>query len=162
MASETTAAAAGERGRLRRDPFAMLPFCGYDMGDYLAHWLQLGGRPGASLPRIFSVNWFRKHDDGQWLWPGFGENARVLEWIHRRCDDAVSAVETPIGLLPRGLNVDGVTVDLDELLRVDPDEWLAEIGPIREFYASLGDTLPPELHGQLAALEQRLSWTRHT
>jgi phosphoenolpyruvate carboxykinase (GTP) len=157
MASETTAAAAGERGRLRRDPFAMLPFCGYDMGDYLAHWLQLGRRPGASLPRIFSVNWFRKHDDGQWLWPGFGENARVLEWIHRRCDDAVSAVETPIGLLPRGLNVHGLTVDLDELLRVDPDEWLAEIGPIREFYASLGDTLPPELHGQLAALEQRLS-----
>jgi phosphoenolpyruvate carboxykinase (GTP) len=162
MASETTAAAAGERGRLRRDPFAMLPFCGYDMGDYLAHWLSIGQRAGATLPRIFSVNWFRKHDDGQWLWPGFGENARVLEWIHRRCNDAVSAVETPIGLLPRGLNVDGLTVDLDELLRVDPDEWLAEIGPIREFYASLGDTLPPELHGQLAALEQRLSWPRHT
>jgi phosphoenolpyruvate carboxykinase (GTP) len=167
MASETTAAAAGERGRLRRDPFAMLPFCGYDMGDYLAHWLQLGRRPGASLPRIFSVNWFRKHDDGQWLWPGFGENARVLEWIHRRCDGTAPALDMPIGLVPPpgGLNVEGLsigTADLDALLRVDPDEWLAEIGPIREFYASLGDTLPPELHGQLAALEQRLSWPRHT
>ena len=156
MASETTAAAAGERGRLRRDPFAMLPFCGYDIGDYFAHWLRIGQRPGVSLPRIFGVNWFRKHD-GEWLWPGFGENARVLAWIHRRCDDAVPAVETPIGLLPGSLDIDGLSVDLDELLHVDPDEWRGEIAPIREFYASLGTSLPAELQGQLTALEQRLS-----
>ena len=156
MASETTAAAAGERGRLRRDPFAMLPFCGYDMGDYFAHWLRIGQRPGVSLPRIFGVNWFRKRD-GEWLWPGFGENARVLEWIHRRCDDAVPAVETPIGLLPGCLDVDGLSVDLDELLHVDPEEWRGEIAPIREFYASLGASLPAELQGQLTALERRLS-----
>jgi phosphoenolpyruvate carboxykinase (GTP) len=156
MASETTAAAAGERGRLRRDPFAMLPFCGYDMGDYFAHWLRIGQRSGVSLPRIFGVNWFRKRD-GEWLWPGFGENARVLEWIHRRCDDAVPAVETPIGLLPGSLDVDGLSVDLDELLHVDPEEWRGEIAPIREFYASLGDSLPAELQDQLTALERRLS-----
>jgi phosphoenolpyruvate carboxykinase (GTP) len=156
MGSETTAAAAGEQGRLRRDPFAMLPFCGYDMGDYFAHWLRMGQRPAVSLPRIFSVNWFRKRD-GRWLWPGFGENVRVLEWIHRRCDDAVPAVSTPIGLLPGALNVDGLAVDLDELLRVDPHEWLPEIGAIRVLYASLGDTLPAALQSQLAALERRLA-----
>jgi phosphoenolpyruvate carboxykinase (GTP) len=156
MASETTAAAEGERGRLRRDPFAMLPFCGYDMGDYFRHWLLIGRREGASLPRIFSVNWFRK-SDGRWLWPGFGENVRVLEWIHRRCDDDDAAVETPIGLLPDALNTDGLSVDLDELLRVDPDQWVQEIGPIRDFYADLGDSLPAELERQLDALERRLS-----
>jgi phosphoenolpyruvate carboxykinase (GTP) len=156
MASETTAAAEGERGRLRRDPFAMLPFCGYDMGDYFRHWLRIGRRPGTSLPKIFSVNWFRR-SDGRWLWPGFGENARVLEWIHRRCDGDSAAVETPIGLLPDALNTDGLSVDLDELLRVDPAEWLREIGPIRDFYAALGDSLPAELERQLDALERRLS-----
>jgi phosphoenolpyruvate carboxykinase (GTP) len=160
MGSETTAAAEGARGRLRRDPFAMLPFCGYDMGDYFRHWLGVGRQAGASLPKIFSVNWFRQ-TDGRWLWPGFGENARVLEWIHRRCDDAIPAVDTPIGLLPtRGaLNVDGLAIDpahLEELLRVDAHEWLQEVGPIRDFYAALGDSLPPDLTRQLAALERRL------
>jgi phosphoenolpyruvate carboxykinase (GTP) len=160
MGSETTAAAEGARGRLRRDPFAMLPFCGYDMGDYFRHWLEIGQRQGASLPRIFSVNWFRQ-SDGRWLWPGFGENSRVLEWIHRRCDGTIAAVDTPVGLLPApgGLNVDGLSIgagDLDELLRVNPVEWLEEIGPIRDFYAALGDTLPAELERQLDALEHRL------
>jgi phosphoenolpyruvate carboxykinase (GTP) len=160
MGSETTAAAEGARGRLRRDPFAMLPFCGYDMGDYFRHWLEIGQRQGASLPRIFSVNWFRQ-SDGRWLWPGFGENSRVLEWIHRRCDGTIAAVDTPIGLLPApgGLNVDGLSIgpgDLDELLRVNPVEWLEEIGPIRDFYAALGDSLPTELERQLDALEHRL------
>jgi phosphoenolpyruvate carboxykinase (GTP) len=161
MGSETTAAAEGERGRLRRDPFAMLPFCGYDMGDYFCHWLRLGRRDGASLPRIFTVNWFRKSSDGRWLWPGFGENVRALEWIHRRCDGRVAAVDTPIGLLPGpgGLNLDGLSIDtgdLEELRHVDPGEWLQEIGPIREFYAALGDSLPPELERRLDALERRL------
>ena len=160
MGSETTAAAVGERGRLRRDPFAMLPFCGYDMGDYFRHWLRLGQREGASLPRIFSVNWFRK-SEGRWLWPGFGENARVLEWIHRRCDGTLPVTHTPIGMVPApdGLNVDGLSIaaaDLAALLRVDLDGWLGEIGPLRDFYASLGESLPAELRGQLDALELRL------
>jgi phosphoenolpyruvate carboxykinase (GTP) len=160
MGSETTAAAEGAHGRLRRDPFAMLPFCGYDMGGYFRHWLRIGRSAGASPPRVFSVNWFRKRD-GRWLWPGFGENARVLEWIHRRCDGTTAAVDTPIGLLPAqgGLIADGLSIDagdLDELLRVDPVEWLQEIGPIRDFYADLGDSLPTELQRQLDALERRL------
>jgi phosphoenolpyruvate carboxykinase (GTP) len=160
MGSETTAAAVGQRGRLRRDPFAMLPFCGYDMGDYFRHWLRIGQREGASLPRIFSANWFRQ-SDGRWLWPGFGENVRVLEWIHRRCDGTLPATRTPIGMAPApgGLNVDGLAIDaddLDALLRVDPDGWLEEIGPIRDFYATLGESLPAELGRQLDALERRL------
>ena len=101
MSSETTAAAAGAVGKLRRDPFAMLPFCGYHMADYFAHWLRIGEREGAKLPKVFYVNWFRKDpDDGHYLWPGFGENARVLEWVFRRCDDEAGAAETPIGLVP--------------------------------------------------------------
>jgi phosphoenolpyruvate carboxykinase (GTP) len=161
MGSETTAAAEGARGRLRRDPFAMLPFCGYDMGDYFRHWLAIGRTADGALPRIFGVNWFRKSDDGRWLWPGFGENVRVLEWIHRRCDGAVAARDMPIGLLPAlgDVNVDGLSVDpgdLDELLHVDVDAWLSEITPIREFYAALGHSLPVELQAQLDALEQRL------
>jgi phosphoenolpyruvate carboxykinase (GTP) len=135
----------------------MLPFCGYNMGDYFAHWLSIERRPGATLPRIFGVNWFRKDEDGRFLWPGFGENARVLEWIHRRCDGMADAVETPIGLVPAALDVDGLSVDLDELLRVDPESWLGEIAPIRDFYATLGDSLPAELRDQLDALERRLS-----
>jgi phosphoenolpyruvate carboxykinase (GTP) len=139
----------------------MLPFCGYNVGDYFRHWLQTGRRPGAQLPRIFSVNWFRQDEDGRWLWPGFGENARVLEWIHRRCDGAVPATHTPIGLLPApgGLNVDGLFIkvgDLEALLRVDPDEWLPEIEPIRDFYASLAGSLPAQLRRQFDALERRL------
>jgi phosphoenolpyruvate carboxykinase (GTP) len=162
MGSETTAAAEGARGRLRRDPFAMLPFCGYNIGDYFHHWLRLGSQAHPiSLPRIFSVNWFRQTEDGRWLWPGFGENARVLAWIHRRCDGKLPAVDTPIGRLPAqgGLNLEGLSIpadDVDELLRVDPLEWLREIEPIREFYDALGDTLPAELEHQLTTLERQL------
>jgi phosphoenolpyruvate carboxykinase (GTP) len=160
MGSETTAAAEAACGRLRRDPFAMLPFCGYDMGDYFRHWLRMGRRRGAVLPRIFSVNWFRR-SDGRWLWPGFGENSRVLEWIHRRCDGTAAAVDTPIGRVPTpgSLNVDGLSMapgDVEELLRVDRQEWLQEVGPIREFYATFGTSVPTELHRQLDVLERRL------
>ena len=162
MASETTAAAAGEVGKLRRDPFAMLPFCGYHMGDYFAHWLEQGRREGARLPRIFYVNWFRKDlASGKFLWPGYGENARVLEWIFRRCDDAAEAVETPIGLVPTpgALDTEGLDMSdraIEALTRVDPEEWKPEIEPIREFFAKFGDRLPGELTRQLEALEQRL------
>ena len=162
MGSETTAAAAGAVGKLRRDPFAMLAFCGYHMADYFAHWLELGRRDGAVLPRIFYVNWFRRDPgDGHFLWPGFGENARVLEWVFRRCDDAVAAQDTPIGRVPTvdGLDIDGLSLnepDLAELLRVAPAEWLPEVEPIRAFYASLGERLPGELQAQLDALEERL------
>ena len=163
MGSETTAAIAGDVGKLRRDPFAMLAFCGYHMADYFAHWLELGDREGAVLPRIFYVNWFRRDPgDGHFLWPGFGENARVLEWIFRRCDDAVEAQDTAIGRVPTagGLNTDGLSlseVDLAELLAVDPAEWLGEIAPIREFYGKVGEKMPRELSEQLEALEERLN-----
>jgi len=162
MGSETTAAASGAVGKLRRDPFAMLPFCGYHMADYFRHWLEVGERDGAALPKVFYVNWFRKDpEDGRWLWPGFGENARVLEWVFRRCDDAVEADDTPIGRVPTAgaLNTDGLGIDaadLAELLKVDPGEWRAEIAPIREFYGQFGDKLPGELHAQLDALDERL------
>jgi phosphoenolpyruvate carboxykinase (GTP) len=162
MGSETTSAAAGAVGRLRRDPFAMLPFCGYHMADYFRHWLEIGRLEGVVLPKAFYVNWFRKDPaDGHWLWPGYGENARVLEWVFRRCDDGVEAADTPIGRVPTpgGLDTDGLAIgadDLAELLRVDPAEWLAEIEPIREFYEKFGAKLPAELREQLDALEQRL------
>jgi phosphoenolpyruvate carboxykinase (GTP) len=162
MASETTAAAAGAVGKLRRDPFAMLPFCGYHMADYFAHWLRIGERDGAKLPKVFYVNWFRKDlDDGHFLWPGFGENARVLEWVFRRCDGEADAADTPIGLLPttEALDTGGLRIDprdLERLLTVDAAVWLGEIEPIREFYAEFGAKLPPELARQLDALEQRL------
>ena len=162
MGSETTAAAASAVGKLRRDPFAMLPFCGYHMADYFRHWLEIGRRDGAVLPKVFYVNWFRKEpESGRWLWPGFGENARVLEWVFHRCDGAVEAQDTAIGRVPTadGLDTDGLTIDaadLAELLRVDPEEWLAEIEPIREFYAQFGGKLPGELRAQLDALGERL------
>jgi phosphoenolpyruvate carboxykinase (GTP) len=162
MGSETTAAAAGEIGKLRRDPFAMLPFCGYHMGDYFTHWLEQGRRRGAKLPRIFYVNWFRKDlETGKFLWPGYGDNARVLEWVFRRCDDAVDAAETPIGLIPTvdALDIEGLDIsreNVEELLHVDPEEWKPEIEPIREFFGKFGDKLPEELTRQLDALEERL------
>jgi phosphoenolpyruvate carboxykinase (GTP) len=162
MSSETTAAAAGEVGKLRRDPFAMLPFCGYHMADYFAHWLKIGQRDGATLPKIFYVNWFRKDlETGDFLWPGFGENSRVLEWIFRRCDDAAEARETPIGHVPTpdALNTDGLSIEpdeLEEILGVDPEQWRAEVPPIREFFEEFGDKLPRELAAQLDALEERL------
>ncbi|MFZ0171091.1 MAG: phosphoenolpyruvate carboxykinase (GTP) [Acidimicrobiales bacterium] len=162
MASETTAAAAGAVGTLRRDPFAMLPFCGYNMADYWAHWLSFKGRVEADkLPRIFYVNWFRKSPDGRWLWPGFGENSRVLEWIFKRCAGVGEAVATPIGFLPApgAIPTEGLDVsseDMAELLRVDVGEWRAEVPDIAEHYAQFGDHLPPELAAQLEALRARL------
>ncbi len=163
MASETTAAAAGQVGKLRRDPFAMLPFCGYNMGDYFAHWLRLGaGAPDPDrLPKIFYVNWFRKDADGKWLWPGFGDNSRVLEWVFQRVNGRGDAVETPIGFVPApgAIDIEGMDVskeDLEELLRVDADEWRAEVPLIREHFATFGDRLPPALHDQVDQLERRL------
>ena len=163
MASETTAAATGAVGKLRRDPFAMLPFCGYNMGDYFAYWLAIGREHDRSkLPRIFYVNWFRKGSDGHFLWPGFGENSRILEWVFRRCQGRAEAVDTPIGRLPApgSLDLDGVAVSaeaLDELLRVDPAEWREELPSIREHLATFGTQLPDELRRQLEALEARLN-----
>jgi phosphoenolpyruvate carboxykinase (GTP) len=163
MSSETTAAAAGEVGKLRRDPFAMLPFCGYHMADYWAHWLKIGRREGATLPKIFYVNWFRKSlETDSFLWPGFGENARVLEWIFRRCDDAAEARDTPIGRVPTpdSLNTEGLDIpddQLEEILAVDVEQWKAEIPPIREFFDEFGDRLPSEISAQLDALEERLN-----
>jgi phosphoenolpyruvate carboxykinase (GTP) len=162
MASETTAAATGAVGKLRRDPFAMLPFCGYNMGDYFAHWLELGREHDVTkLPRIFYVNWFRKGSDGRFLWPGFGDNSRVLEWVFRRCEGSSEAVDTPIGRVPApgALDLDGIDVspgDLEALLQVDRDEWLEELPSLREHLARFGAELPQELLTQLAELESRL------
>jgi phosphoenolpyruvate carboxykinase (GTP) len=163
MSSETTAAAAGEVGKLRRDPMAMLPFCGYHMADYWSHWLRIGKREGAKLPKIFYVNWFRKDlESGNFLWPGFGENSRVLAWIFRRCDDAAEARDTPIGRIPTvaSLPTDGLDLSdevLEQILAVDAEQWKAEIPPIREFFSEFGDRLPPEVGAQLDALEERLN-----
>ncbi len=164
MSSETTAASTGTVGTLRFDPMAMLPFCGYNMGDYWQHWLNLGEREGVHLPKVFYVNWFRKGADGRFLWPGYGENSRVLEWIFRRCDGTADAVETEIGLLPPvgegGIDISDLDVseaDLHELLSVDPAGWKHQIPQIHAHYAKFGKTLPAKLHEQLQALEQRLS-----
>ena len=160
--SERTAAAAGTVGELRRDPMAMLPFCGYNMGDYFAHWLEMGENTDASkLPKIFYVNWFRKDADGGWLWPGFGENSRVLKWIVERVSGKGEAVETPIGYLPASGAIDTSGLDvtdeqMEELLDVDVEEWLNEIDSIREHYARFEETLPEALSDELAALEARL------
>src|SRR5688500_12363354 len=161
MGSETTAAAAGAVGKLRRDPFAMLPFCGYHMGDYFAHWLRIGEREGAELPRIFMVNWFRKDDEGRFMWPGFGENSRVLAWIFRRCDDEAEAVETPIGRLPADGSIETQGLDvapdtMSELLRYDPEAWRAQLPQVRDHIARFGDRLPAQLRRQLGALESQV------
>ena len=162
MSSETTAAAFGEVGRLRFDPFAMLPFCGYNMADYWAHWLAIGrAMAPEGLPRVFYVNWFRRDADGRFLWPGFGENSRVLEWMFRRCDGEAGARETPIGLLPvpEDLDTTGLDIgaeDLAELLRVDAPTILQEMPQLEEHYARFGDRLPAELTAQLARLRARL------
>jgi phosphoenolpyruvate carboxykinase (GTP) len=162
MGSEKTAAAAGTVGELRFDPFAMLPFCGYHMGHYFGHWLETGRRQGARLPKIFMVNWFRKDDGGKFIWPGFGENSRVLAWIFRRCDDEADAVETPIGLVPApgALETEGLhlsAAEMEELLKVDAEEWKVQLPQIQQHYASFGDALPEELRSQLEALEGRLA-----
>ena len=163
VASETTAAAAGAVGNLRFDPFAMLPFCGYNMADYMQHWLDIGTSTDASkLPRIYSVNWFRKDANGKFVWPGYGENSRVLKWIIERLEGSAPAVETPVGNVPDAgaLDVNGLSVSPDQLdaaLRVDPAEWLAELPKVEEHFAKLGDHLPEAMRTQLADLRARLT-----
>ena len=159
--SETTAANIGAVGNLRRDPFAMQPFCGYNMGDYFKHWIDMGDKLGTKAPRIFYVNWFRKTADGKWLWPGFGENSRVLKWMCERVDGKAGAVETPIGLMPKpeDLDLSGLDItaeDLKELLRVDVDLWKAELPDIENHFAKFGDRMPERLKKQLKELAKRL------
>jgi phosphoenolpyruvate carboxykinase (GTP) len=163
VASETTAAQAGAVGNLRFDPFAMLPFCGYNMADYVGHWLKIGARDGAVLPRIFYVNWFRKSAEGKFLWPGYGENSRVLKWIIQRVggDPAAAAVETPVGLIPApgALDLDGLALSpesFDAVMKVDAAEWQAELPKIAAHFDNLGERLPAEMRTQLAALQARL------
>jgi phosphoenolpyruvate carboxykinase (GTP) len=160
MGSETTAAATGKVGVVRRDPMAMLPFCGYNMGDYFSHWLKIG-RSVAKPPALFHVNWFRADADGRLLWPGFGQNLRVLLWMIERVKGGGKAVETPIGLVPApdALNLEGLELSkqaLEALLRVDREEWSAEIPAIREFFAKFGARLPVEMNRALDDLAQRL------
>jgi phosphoenolpyruvate carboxykinase (GTP) len=161
ISSETTAAAAGRVGALRRDPMAMLPFCGYDMASYWAHWLKMGRTQGAKMPRVYYVNWFRKNAAGEFLWPGFGDNGRVLKWVFERCAGKAQGVETPIGVVPRPSDIDlsGLALDADdvaELLDVDREGWANEVPLIREYYATFGARMPKELVGELDALEKRL------
>jgi phosphoenolpyruvate carboxykinase (GTP) len=162
MSSEMTAAAAGTVGKLRFDPFAMVPFCGYNMADYWAHWLEIGERAGARLPRIYLVNWFRKDADGKFMWPGYGDNSRVIEWIFGRCAGESDAVETPIGILPApgaidtsGLDVDDAT--MDALLAVDPAAWVSELAAIEEHYARFGSKLPAPLAVHLEDAKKAIS-----
>lgn len=162
MASETTAAAAGAVGKLRRDPFAMLPFCGYNMGDYFAHWLQIGqAKYGRRLPKLFYVNWFRRDEQGRFLWPGFGENSRVLKWVFERVTGSGEAMKTPIGMVPvaSGIDTSGLDVSearLEELLSVNVEDWRTEIPLIREHFDTFGNHLPDALHEELRQLEGRL------
>src|SRR5688500_4316622 len=162
MSSETTAAQAGAAGKLRFDPFAMLPFCGYDMGSYFAHWLEIGEREGAQLPKLYWVNWFRRGEDGKFLWPGFGENSRVVKWIVERVAGEAAAVETPLGRVPSPEAFDTDGLDLDEatitaLLAVDPDSWRAELPALEQHYAGLGASVPRTLKDELEKLEKRLA-----
>jgi len=163
MSVETTAAAAGEVGKLRFDPMAMLPFCGYDMADYFGHWLAIGrDNDSSKLPKIFVVNWFRKDDEGNFIWPGFGDNIRALEWVFRRCDGDGETVETPIGLVPvrDEINTEGADVTEDqmrELLTVEPEVVRGQLPQIREFLDKFGEDLPAEIGSQFDALERRLA-----
>ena len=161
IASETTAAAFGAIGQLRRDPMAMLPFCGYNMADYWGHWLKMGQTRGAKMPKVYYVNWFRKNNDGKFMWPGFGENSRVLKWVFERCNGTADAIETAIGNMPTldGIDFSGLDIadeDIANLMRVDTDGWLSELTGIEEYYATFGDHLPAELSDQVAALRERL------
>ena len=158
MASETTAAAAGAVGVVRRDPMAMLPFCGYHMGDYFAHWLAMGEKLGEKAPKIFNVNWFRTDDEGNFIWPGFGDNMRVLNWIVNRCNGTADAVETAIGYVPNAEDIDLTDLDFDietlkSILAVDKDVWAKEAAEIEEHYKKFGDKLPAELRKQLETLK---------
>ena len=162
MSSETTAAAAGQVGMMRHDPFAMLPFCGYHMADYFSHWLRIGSQGDPSkLPRIYHVNWFRKGADGRYLWPGYGENSRVLKWIFARVTGTGAAVDAAIGRLPPpgALDLSGLKIadaDAAELLRVDVEGWTSELSLIKKHYEKFGARLPHELRDELTALERRL------
>ena len=161
MASETTAAAAGAVGVVRRDPMAMLPFCGYNMGDYFAHWLDMKNKSD-KLPKIFNVNWFRTDENGHFIWPGFGDNMRVLDWIIKRCEGAVDADETAIGFVPKAedINIDGLDINIETLkglLDVDKDMWKSEAEGIEEFYTKFGDKLPETLRSELETLKANLA-----
>jgi len=160
MASETTAAAVGQMGVVRRDPMAMKPFCGYNFGDYWKHWLSFGGRAG-KLPRIFHVNWFRQDKNGRFMWPGYGENLRVLQWITDRCDGRIEAQDTPIGFVPRkqdldvsGLNMDDAT--LETLLSVDPVAWRHELESIGKYLEEFRERVPAKLREELRDVQRRL------
>ncbi len=162
MASETTAAQSGAVGVVRRDPMAMLPFCGYHMGDYFAHWIEMGKLAGEKAPKVFNVNWFRLDENGKFIWPGFGDNLRVLDWIIKRCEGQEDAVETPIGYLPKAedINIEGLNITLDtvkDLLSIDINTWKEEANGIKDFYAKFGDKLPKELSDELDALVARLN-----
>ena len=159
--SETTAAAAGTVGVVRRDPMAMLPFCGYNMGDYFKHWIEMGEMLGDKAPKIFNVNWFRLDENGNFIWPGFGDNLRVLEWIIKRCEGEVDAQETAIGYVPyaEDINLEGLDFSIDTLksiLEVNNDQWSKEAEGIEEFYKKFGDKLPKELRDQLDTLKANL------
>ena len=163
VSSETTAAATGAVGVLRHDPMAMKPFCGYHMGDYWAHWLEMGEKLGDKAPKIFNVNWFKQDENGHFIWPGFGDNMRVLDWIVKRCDGEIDAEETAIGYLPKkgDINVSGIEDEvtpeiMDKLLAVDKDLWTKEVSEMREFYKQFGDRLPKALAAELDMLESRL------
>ncbi len=162
MASETTAAAAGAVGVVRRDPMAMLPFCGYDMADYFAHWLEMGKKLGDKAPKIFNVNWFRTDDEGNFIWPGFGDNMRVLNWIIDRCEGKADATETAIGYVPKPEDIDLTNLDMDievlkDILTVDKEVWNKEAAEIEEHYKKFGDKLPKELVNQLETLKAELN-----
>lgn len=161
LASETTAAAAGKVGVIRRDPMAMLPFCGYHMGDYFGHWLEMGEK-ASNAPKIFHVNWFRTNDQGEFLWPGYGENFRVLEWIINRCENKVEADISPIGFIPKveDINREGLDVSaeiLNDLLTIDIDSWMEDVKSIEEFYNKIGDRLPKELNEEFSKLKENLN-----
>ena len=163
MASETTAAAAGAVGVVRRDPMAMRPICGYNMGDYFAHWIEMGKKLGDKAPKIFHVNWFRTDDEGHFIWPGFGDNMRVLMWMLARCRGEVDAVETPIGYVPKAEDInidglDGITLDtVKGLLDVDKKLWMEDANGVEALYDEIGARVPAELRKQLADLKARLA-----
>lgn len=161
MCSETTAASIGKTGILRHDPMAMLPFCGYNMGDYFQNWIKIGNFLGKKAPKIFHVNWFKTDENGKIVWPGFGENIRVLDWIIRRCENSVNAKTSKIGFLPeiQDINTQGLNINnekLEWLFEINTELWKKEIPHIEEFYNKIGNSLPQELKNQLEELKTRL------